>query len=471
MTRRKLLDRLARPSTRRRAARRRAARGRPLVRAAQHAAAARAVGPGARRLLADAGWTTHRRCPRPRRGAAPAAVAARPARAAVRAALQRRATRGWCASGWRPSSRSARRAWSDRVVAVARATRVPRGRCGCWRCRRSAGARDQRARSTRCSRSSTAARTLLRAAASWRREPRVMLAALRALAAGWRSDTRASSRCWRLRRGRPTTRFAGLPRQGAAMADPAGFLNSLGAGAVGDGAVPRRPSVARARHRRGVSARRRAVGRPGRRSFTFLDDEVVYGRERLRELKGVGLGGRLVAAGIQRLEFERRITRDEFDGFLRGDPRAADAVAGGHGEQRQMRSLGIRFGSVGLQGQADAQPPPPETTLDVTLGDEAETFRWLQERDSRPAACVPLIEAEAVVRSLSVAMHGRSAHGAAAAAAQGVRSVHDDARAQRGRAVDGAGRSRSACRSGRSARSAWRACCTTSARSGFRSRC
>jgi HD-GYP domain-containing protein (c-di-GMP phosphodiesterase class II) len=39
----------------------------------------------------------------------------------------------------------------------------------------------------------------------------------------------------------------------------------------------------------------------------------------------------------------------------------------------------------------------------VTLGDEAETFRWLQG-EIRDQGVVPLMEAEAVVRSLSVAM-------------------------------------------------------------------
>jgi len=109
-----------------------------------------------------------------------------------------------------------------------------------------------------------------------------------------------------------------------------------------------------------------------------------------------------VGAGIQRLEFERAVTRDVFDGFLeelfaRLNPAPADSS-----ERRQMRSLGIRFGTVGLQGQ-EAAPPPPETTLDVTLGDEAETFRWLQG-EIRDQGVVPLMEAEAVVRSLSVAM-------------------------------------------------------------------
>jgi hypothetical protein len=53
-----------------------------------------------------------------------------------------------------------------------------------------------------------------------------------------------------------------------------------------------------------------------RPTFTFLDEEVVYGKDPLRELKAWEWGGRLVAAGIQRLEFERLLSRDEFENFL-----------------------------------------------------------------------------------------------------------------------------------------------------------
>jgi len=44
-------------------------------------------------------------------------------------------------------------------------------------------------------------------------------------------------------------------------------------------------------------------------AFTFLEDEVVFGRERLRELKSWDWGKRLVAAGIERLELEQYIKR------------------------------------------------------------------------------------------------------------------------------------------------------------------
>jgi putative nucleotidyltransferase with HDIG domain len=54
------------------------------------------------------------------------------------------------------------------------------------------------------------------------------------------------------------------------------------------------------------------------------------------------------------------------------------------------------------------QPSPlPTTTLELTLGEEAEAFRWLQH-EVQSGGSVPLLEAEAVVRSLSLAMHGDS---------------------------------------------------------------
>jgi putative nucleotidyltransferase with HDIG domain len=136
---------------------------------------------------------------------------------------------------------------------------------------------------------------------------------------------------------------------------------------------------------------------------------VVFGRERLRELKSWDWGRRLVAAGIQRLELERQVTRDEFNSFLAEVLARLMLSSLDTSEARQMRPLGIRFGAVGLQGQEAIDPgaPPPFVTLDLTLGEEAETFRWMQGQ-VRTNGAVPLLEAEAVVRSLSVAMHGDS---------------------------------------------------------------
>ena len=144
----------------------------------------------------------------------------------------------------------------------------------------------------------------------------------------------------------------------------------------------------------------------GNPTFTFLEDEVVYGREALRELRGWDWSRRLVAAGIQRLEFERRISRDEFARFMqellgRMTPAAMDTA-----ESRQMRGLGVRFGAVGLEGLPDTETAPVSVArMDLSLSEEAETLRWMQNQ-VRTGSSVPLLEAEAVVRSLTVAMHG-----------------------------------------------------------------
>src|SRR5256885_9032687 len=50
--------------------------------------------------------------------------------------------------------------------------------------------------------------------------------------------------------------------------------------------------------------------------FTFLGDEIVFGRLPLRELKAWDWGQRLALAGIQRLEFSDVVSREEFEQFL-----------------------------------------------------------------------------------------------------------------------------------------------------------
>jgi putative nucleotidyltransferase with HDIG domain len=141
-------------------------------------------------------------------------------------------------------------------------------------------------------------------------------------------------------------------------------------------------------------------------SFTFLDNEVIYGVEPLRELRSWDWGRRLVAAGIQRLEFERRITQDEFEGFLQEILARLTLSSIDTAENRQMRTLGVRFGAVTLSGQSESElPRGPQGPLGLSLNDEAATLSWMHQEVLRNGA-VPMLEAEAVVRSLSVAMRG-----------------------------------------------------------------
>ena len=142
-------------------------------------------------------------------------------------------------------------------------------------------------------------------------------------------------------------------------------------------------------------------------AFTFLEGEVVYGREPLRDFKDWDWGYRLAAAGIERLQVERVVSRDEFEGFLQEINTRLTMSSASTSENRQMRSLGIRFGAVGVKGHSlevvktDSGSGAPSA---LSLAEELETLKWLQDEVQSERA-VPLIEAEAIVRSLSVTMH------------------------------------------------------------------
>ena len=70
-----------------------------------------------------------------------------------------------------------------------------------------------------------------------------------------------------------------------------------------------------------------------------------------------------------------------------------------------MRHSSIRYGAVGVRGDREAgEAPLPTATISYTLSEEADTLRWMQD-EVKVTGLLPLLEAEAVVRSLSVAMH------------------------------------------------------------------
>ncbi|MFQ6045107.1 MAG: HD-GYP domain-containing protein [Gemmatimonadales bacterium] len=140
--------------------------------------------------------------------------------------------------------------------------------------------------------------------------------------------------------------------------------------------------------------------------FSFLGDEVVYGTRPLRELRDWDWGVRLAGIGVQRLQFDRTTTREDLEQFLdellaRLTLRAIDTA-----EARPTRKTGIRFGTLGIRGEEDALAQEvKEATISFTLSEEADTVRWLHEEISSGQG-LPLVEAESVVRALSVAMHG-----------------------------------------------------------------
>jgi putative nucleotidyltransferase with HDIG domain len=152
--------------------------------------------------------------------------------------------------------------------------------------------------------------------------------------------------------------------------------------------------------------------------FSFLGDEVVYGQSALREMGAWDWGRKLAAAGVQRLEFVDVVSREEYADFVadllaRMTPAPGAPGAASTAEARHGRRQGIRFGAIGIRGEAAAAPndaPRPQgATGAVTydLGDEADAVRWMHDEVATRGE-LPLMEAEAVVRSLAVAMHGDS---------------------------------------------------------------
>lgn len=145
--------------------------------------------------------------------------------------------------------------------------------------------------------------------------------------------------------------------------------------------------------------------------ITFLGDEIIYERRPLRELKRWDWGGRLSDVGIERLEFVLDVTEDEFERFLDDVYRRLtdqDLTS----EARTAAATPIRFGSVGLKGgggtAAEERERQKVATLDLGFQEEAQAVKWMHDEVER-GADIHIMEADAIVRSLSVALHA-SAH-------------------------------------------------------------
>jgi len=143
-------------------------------------------------------------------------------------------------------------------------------------------------------------------------------------------------------------------------------------------------------------------------SFSFLGDEVIHGSLPMRDLRGWDWSRRLAEVGVQRLQFDPNVTREELEVFLDEIIARLLLRAINTSEARHTRPSTIRFGSVGIRGTGDDPGQVediPTATVAFTLKEEAETIRWMHT-ELEDGHALPLREAEGVVRALSVAMHG-----------------------------------------------------------------
>ena len=143
--------------------------------------------------------------------------------------------------------------------------------------------------------------------------------------------------------------------------------------------------------------------------FSFLENEVIYRNTPLREMRNWDWSARFAGIGMQRLEFNTTVSRDELERFIEDTIGRLSASFFDSSETSHLGPSGIKWGEIGIRGSdgeaLGAGAPIEVATLALSLGEEADAVRWLHSEvtDGRN---LPLIEAEAVVRGLSVAMHG-----------------------------------------------------------------
>jgi len=149
--------------------------------------------------------------------------------------------------------------------------------------------------------------------------------------------------------------------------------------------------------------------------FSFLGDEVVYGKTSLRDLRDWDWSRRFVTIGIQRLEFDPEVTRDDFVEFLdEVSVRVANPTAPiDTSETRQTGpKKNIRHGALGIrtdseEGKKFVERDIATATITYAMGEEVDAIKYMHDEVMKNGG-LPMLEAEAVVRSLSVAMHGES---------------------------------------------------------------
>jgi putative nucleotidyltransferase with HDIG domain len=142
--------------------------------------------------------------------------------------------------------------------------------------------------------------------------------------------------------------------------------------------------------------------------FTLAGPEIVFQNRPLPELRRWAWGRRLADAGVQRIELLGPVGREDLEAFVQ-DLSALLGASRGTAQVRQTRPTNIRWGHAGFADSlAESEVSEEGLRLrghtDLDLDAEAETVGWLHD-ELREGRGLKLLEAETLVRSLSVAMH------------------------------------------------------------------
>ena len=143
--------------------------------------------------------------------------------------------------------------------------------------------------------------------------------------------------------------------------------------------------------------------------FSLLDGEVVFRDRVVHGLRTWDWAPRFAEAGIQRIEVTGVADAEEFEDFL---DQLGGRLAGRPFDSSSVRHDGnrsIRFGHVSVQrDQATGSPAAEATPVSYGLQEECQAIHWVHDEVTRSGR-LPLLEAEVIVQSLSVAMHAERA--------------------------------------------------------------
>lgn len=137
--------------------------------------------------------------------------------------------------------------------------------------------------------------------------------------------------------------------------------------------------------------------------FSFLEQSVIYGEVPIHDLPKWPWAQRLAAVGVQRMEFDRSISRADYEGFL--DHVLNLLTTTDEGFRPRGKRTTVRFGQVGVRGGEPVVKveKPASVKKAYTLEEEVAVVRHLQKQVSAGGRILP-DEVETVVRSLAVAI-------------------------------------------------------------------
>lgn len=144
-------------------------------------------------------------------------------------------------------------------------------------------------------------------------------------------------------------------------------------------------------------------------TFTLLDGEVVLDGQPVRALRSWEWSTRFSRMGIQRIEILGPVERPDLELFLEEILGIVSGEPTSSAEARTSRPTRIRYGAVGVQSDDPELDLGSSSITTATLGynlkEEVETVEWLHQ-EMKGGRRLNLLEAESIVRSLTVAMHG-----------------------------------------------------------------